>query len=272
MSNPPVGPSPQLLPPPVKIDTGEINKADPAGAEYRHVLSFFKYLVTLTTTAITILLAIGAFLFYSNLREVREDAKQEATRVATVEARERVAIAFDEKNINAMILSAAEKKVGSITDRLIEQQLTAKLQPLQQRIALIGRISECEMRMRMGFRAGLDELNDVLGETRDLDILRFSRATLSTTTDDFETRLREDASRNSLKGMAMLQNVMLKQGRPQQSVASSLHDVVQLIRQETDLNIVALAFGAFRELTGENVKMFDFAAVTKWCSQNQGKC
>ncbi len=224
MSSPPVGPvglSPQpAATPPVKTETDEI-KADPARAEYRHVLSFFKYLVTLTTTAITILLAIGAFLFYSNLREVREDAKQEATRVATIQAKEQVAIAFDEKNINAMILSAAEKKVGTITDKLIEQQLTAKLQPLQLRIALIGRISECEMRMRLGFRAGLDDLNAVLGEARDPDIIRFGRATLSTTTDDFETRLREDTSRNSQKSMALLQTLMQRQGRPQQSIASS---------------------------------------------------
>ncbi len=78
--------------------------------------------------------------------------------------------------------------------------------------------------------------------------------------------------RTAQKGMPTLQSFMLRQGRPQQSVASNLHDVVQLIYYDSDLNVVATAFAAFRGITGESVKMFDFAAITSWCSQNQTKC
>src|SRR5713101_8189272 len=96
-------------------------------SEYEHLLSYFKYLVTLTTVVVGLLVAAGAYLFHSNMKDVREDARQEANRVATSEAQSRVKEAFDEKNINVMILTAAQQKVGTVTDRLIEQQLTSKL-------------------------------------------------------------------------------------------------------------------------------------------------
>jgi hypothetical protein len=89
--------------------------------EYDRLFSYFKYLVTITLGSITIILAAAGVLFYSNIKDVREDARQEATRVATAEAKARVAQAFDEKNINAMILQAAQDKVGTVTDKLIQQ-------------------------------------------------------------------------------------------------------------------------------------------------------
>lgn len=162
-------------------------------SEYDKVLSFFKYLVGLATGFFGLLLTVTGLFFYSNMKDVREEAKSEATRVATTEAKARVTEAFDQKNINAMILSAAQEKVGTITDKLINQQLTSKLGPIQQRLTLIGQISESEMRMRMGFRAGLADLNKLL--TNDPDIIRFGRSTLSTATEDYETRLQESRKR-----------------------------------------------------------------------------
>ncbi len=57
--------------------------------------------------------------------------------------------------------------------------------------------------------------------------------------------------RTAQKGMPTLQSFMLRQGRPQQSVASNLHDVVQLIYYDSDLNVVATAFAAFRDIKSE---------------------
>lgn len=168
-------------PEPIKPEAG-------SQVEYDHLLSFFKYLVTLTTVVLGVCIAIGAYLFHSNMKDVREDAKEEATRVATSEAKARVTEAFDEKNIDTMILQAAQDKVGQVTDKLIEQQLTEKLQPIQKRISLIGQISECEMRMRMGFRSGLDELNGILRNTSDSEVAHFGKVTLATTSQDFDSR------------------------------------------------------------------------------------
>jgi hypothetical protein len=241
-------------------------------AEYDHLLSYFKYLVTLTTVALGLLIAIGAYLFHSNMKDVREDAKQEATRVATSEAKAGVAEAFDEKNINATILLAAQQEVGKVTDRLIEQQLNEKLRPVQQRISFVGQLSECEMRMRMGFRSGLDELNGLLKSTTDPDVTRFGKSTLATTSQDFDDRIGGSVKQLGVPAMQALVSYLISQHRPQQSLPANLHDVVQVINHEQDLNAVAGAFVAFRELTGASVKMFDFGAVESWCSNNQPKC
>ncbi len=261
--------------PPPQIPGPQPNQVPDVGAEYDHLLSYFKYLVTLTGIFLGLMVAAASFLFYSNLRAVREDAREEATRAATKEAQTRVAQAFEEKNINAMILKAAQEKVGTITDKLIEQQVTAKLQPIQSRISLIGRISESEMRMRLGFRAGLDELNTLLRNTNDPDVVRFVKTTLATTSQDFETRLQESIKQPpqpGMKAMQLLQVYLMNQRRPQESIPSNLQGVVRLIYQDSDLNAVAAAFAAFRDFTAENVKMFDFDAVRTWCSRNQPKC
>jgi len=244
----------------------------PPQLEYEHLLSYFKYLVTLSTAFLSLIIALGAYLFRSNMKDVRDDAKQEATRVAMTEAKASVAQAFDEKNINAMILLAAQQKVGTITDKIIEQQVTEKLRPVQQRISLTGQISESEMRMRMGFRSGLDELDKLLKSTSDADVVRFGRSTLAKVSEDYDARLQEDVKTSGNKAMQALGMYFTSRHRPQESVPGNLRGVVQVIYRDSDLNAVAGAFLAFRELTGASVKMFDFAAITSWCLQNQTKC
>lgn len=248
------------------------NQVPSSQAEYDHILSYFKYLVTLTTIFVGFLITGGVYLFHSNMKEVKEDAKQEATRVATSEVKTRVTEAFDEKNINASILAAAQQKVGTITDKLIEQQLAVKLRPIQQRILLIGQISESETRMRLGFRSGLEDLNNLIKRTNDTDVIKCSNSTLAITGEHFEFRLQEATKQIGQKGMPFLQSFLLRQGRPQQSVPFNLHDVVQMIYHDPDLNCVAAAFVAFRDLTSSDAKMFDIGAIRIWCSQNQSKC
>jgi hypothetical protein len=250
--------------PPVQIPSAQ--------SEYEHLLSYFKYLVTLTTIVVGLVIGVGAYLFHSNMKDVRDDAKEEATRVATSQAKARITEAFDDKNINAMILAAAEKKIGTVTDQLIEHQLAEKLRPIQQRISLVGQISEKEMRMRMGFRSGFDELNGILKNTTDPDAVRFGRSTLAIVSQDYDARIGDDIKNSGGKAMQPLVTYMMNQHRPQQSWPSNLHDVVQIIRHDPDLNAVAGAFLAFRELTGASVKMFDFGEVEAWCSRNQPKC
>jgi hypothetical protein len=253
-------------------NAGPANQSDAAGSEFKNLLSYFKYLVTLTMGAIGVMIAVAGFLFYSNLKDVREEAKQQATRVATAEAKSAVAQAFEEKHINELILIAAQNKVGAVSDKLIEQQLTSKLAPIQKRIALIGQISESGARMRLGIRAGLDELNSVLKDSNDADVQKFTKSTLETIGQDYEDRVQEGIKTSGVKGMMLLQTFMQRLGRQQSSLPSNLHMVVETINHDSDLNVVATAFVAFRELTGETVKMFDFGFIKLWCSQNQSKC
>ncbi len=258
-------PSPQIPSP-------QPSQVPDVGAEYDRLLSFFKYLVTLTVLFLGLMVTAVGILFYSNLKAVREDAKEEATRTATKEAQTRVSQAFEEKNLNAMILKAAQEKVGTITDKLVEQQVRAKLQPVEQRITLVGQISENQTRARMAFRPALEELNKLVASAKDPDTARFGKVSLETLAADFETRAQENMKRFNQKGIVPLQMFMMNIGRPETTIPSTLHRVVELIDHDSDLNVVAASFVTFRDLTGEDVKMFDFGAVHSWCSRNQPKC
>jgi len=225
--------------------------------------------VWLTGGFVTVLVAAAGFLFYSNLKDIREDAKQEATRVATVESKAAVEKAFDEKNINDQIQKAAQQKIAAITDRMIEQQIASKLQPLQKRVLMIGQITESQARMRLGFRSGLDDLNSIMSSTTDPDTLQFAKGTLTITAEDFEQSWVDSQRTNSQSWFDLLKAYT---NRPGWNSPQNLGEVVGVINKNKDLNVVAIAFLAFQELTGEKVKMFDLRAVNNWCSSHEPKC
>ena len=107
-------------------------------AEYTNLVGYFKHLVWLTGGSVTVMVAIAGFLFYSSLKDAREDAKQTAIRVVSSESKAAVEKAFEDKNINAQIQKVAQDKISAITDKMIEQQITSKLQPLQRRHTCIA--------------------------------------------------------------------------------------------------------------------------------------
>jgi hypothetical protein len=242
-----------------------------AQIEYDRLISYFKLLITVTGSVLGVIVVVAGGLLYTNLRDAREDARQEATRVATAEAKARVADAFNEKNINQMILQAAQDKVGTVTDKMIQDQVATRLGPIQQKIVTLGQIDDSNMRMRMGFRDGLDDLTRIKKTATDADIARFANTTMTSVSRDYETRAQADANRfggNALFAMQNTTAILATFGqRP-----NDIHDVVQVINKSDDLNPISLAFIAFRQLSGENVKMFDLAAVTSWCSRNKPKC
>ena len=241
----------------------------PSGSDsethFKNLLDYFKHLVWLTTGAVGIIVAVASYFLFSNLRDVRQDAKEQATRVATDEAKTAVKNAFDEKNINDLILKAAKEKVGTVSDKIIEEQLNSKLRPIEDRMVLIGRISEGEARIHMGSRSALVEIINIVNTTHDSATLNFARSTLVTTSEGYDAFWQADRKRFQGKPLDYL--AMHIAGRPQ-----NLHDVVAAIEIDQDLNAVAVGFIVFREITGEMVKMFDFAAVKSWCTKNQDRC
>jgi hypothetical protein len=250
-------------------------------------LLIFKHLVWLTGGALGVVILVAGYLFHSNLqdslRDVRQDAKGEATRVATEEAEKGVKAVLSGTNMNELVQRVAregvaeavtgqmvEEKVGPIADKMIEQRLASRLRPIEQRIMLVGRIAECGARIHMGFRPGLDELIGILNDARDSQTRQLAESTLVTTAKAYEDYMLADVQRLAPNKAFDL----LKMGavRPIQPPPSTLRDVVGLINKHEDLNVVAMAFLAFRDMTSERVRMFDFAAVKSWCAGHQPKC
>lgn len=272
---PPTPPPTQPLPPP--LPSG-------AEAEYKSLVSTFKNLVWVTgiglsiiTLAATVLVAIGSYFFWANLRDVRQDAREQAGHAATEEAHKKVSEAFEEKNLKAVIQQEAERQVKAVTDKVIEQQLSSKLQPIQDRIIIIGRISECEARIHTGFRSGLVELNTILREAKDPTVHQFALSTLTTTTEGYDSFWQASPQWQAAihwpqeQLMALLSQVRIAHGA--MGSVSDLGGVVRVINEDQDLNNVAVATLIFRQITGDKgVKMFDFAAVNTWCASHEPQC
>jgi hypothetical protein len=272
-----------VLPPPQPSTPPPTPPFSDAEAHYTNLLAYFQHLVWLTGGALGVVVLVGGYLFHSNLqdnlRDASENAKREATRVATEESQKAVKTAFDEKNVNALIEQVAkekvsavtdkmvEGKVGPIADRIIEQRLTSRLQPIELRMLLLARVSESAARMRLGLRPGLDELLNLVNGTQDPDVARSARSTLALVTADYETVFQRNTQGSPTRKAADLLANFRFGVQPK-----TLHEVVEIISDDADLNYVALAFLTFNDLTGEKTKMFDFAAVKKWCANNEPKC
>ena len=284
-SNPPPQTPAAPTPPPPSAPSRQTPLGD-AEAHYRELVAFFKHLVWLTGGALGVVILVGGYLFHSNLqdalREAGENAKGEANRVAREESQKAVKTAFDEEHVRGLVEQVAkekvnavtdkmvEEKVGSIADKVIEQRLTSKLQPIEQRIVLIGRISECEARIHTGFRSALDELVGIRNRASDPQVQQFAESTLVTTAKGYEDYWLANVQRlPPNKAIDLLKGNVVPAIQPP---PSTLRDMVGLINKNNDLNTVALAFLAFRDLSGEHVKMFDMGAVNSWCTKNQPKC
>jgi len=277
---PPHPPQPPAAPPPTPPSP---SFAD-AEAHYTHLLAYFKHLVWLTSAALGLIIAAAGILFYSNLRDVRQDAKEQAQRVATDESQKAVKTAFDEKNVTELVEKVAKEKVTAVTDKMVEdkvgpivektveQRFTSRLQPLEKRMLMIGEISEYQNRMRLGYRSGLDQLYALIGSTTDPDTLRFAKNTLAITAQDYEASFFDPNEGGPVKspGMTWLEFMKMRGWLPppKQNTAG----VVNVINNDKNLNAVALGFIVFREQTGEKVKMFDLAAVKSWCASHQAQC
>jgi hypothetical protein len=83
----------------------------------------FKYLVTITGGFPTILTAVGAFLFYTNLRDARKNAVDSANQ----EARKAVTAALEAPNIQQIIDDEVRKQTKAKVDAEIAATLGEQL-------------------------------------------------------------------------------------------------------------------------------------------------
>jgi hypothetical protein len=216
---------------------------------------------------------VAGVFFHKDMREIRADAKQQATEIAAAEAKQRVIAEFEKDNMNAMILKAAQEKVGTITDKMVEQQVATRLEPIENRIVTIGQIFSYEARMRGGLRSGLDDLTKLIKTTTDSDITQIAKKSLQRATDEFDLRIQKERRATGDSPFDLLETYLAKRpGRPPD--IKTTHGIITVINSESDLNCVAAAFETLKSYgpTGANIKMFDFDAVAAWCSRNKPKC
>jgi hypothetical protein len=258
--------------------------------EYKNLTNYFKWLVTITLGALTLIGGVAGVLLFHDVSQVKsqansaidqtkEDARREissirndAGKIALDEARRRVDIAFETANVRDMVDQAARRHVTEEMDKRVARDITLKMSVLQQDITRFGELANLAMEARMGFRKGLEGLalrarsgqnEDDRGRARKLE------STIAADYEAFHTNEVEKFSPGDILGAATLATARSGNAIDEKRPVPGL---VNMIRKDQDLNNVCLAFIALRKVTGRQFAMFDFAGVEQWCTGHTQVC
>jgi len=133
----------------------------------------------------------------------------------------------------------------------------------------LSKITDSAMRMRIGLRSGLKDLNDLKNssiieylKTRAENIYRdicydYNRIAEARFREIYPDTVKPDAIKPIVIGF--------------DAIEATIPNMVKIIQTENNLNSVATAFIIFRRKTGIQFKMFDIQEVNEWWSVNQDK-
>jgi len=262
----------------------------PDEIEYKNLTNYFKFLVTITLGALTLIGGVaGVLLFHdvsqvksqanSAINQTKEDARREissirndAAKIALDEARRRVDNAFETANVRNMVDQAARRHVTEEMDKRVAQDISLKMSVLEQDITRFGELADLAMKARLGFRKGLEGLalraksgqtEDDRGRARDLE---------SAIAADYEAAHTKGIERFSPGDFLGAATMATAGSANTIDVKQPVPGLVNVIRKEQDLNTVCLAFMALRKVTGRQFAMFDFASVEQWCTGHPQAC
>ena len=255
---------------------------------YRELKSYFESLVKYTLTALGIVLAAGAFFFFKNISGVRLEAnaaieseknlasiqldsiRDQAAKLAVDEAKRRVDDAFKANNVEEMVEKAAKRQVGSTIEHEVAEEVDRYMESIQGDITALGAIADNAMKMRIGLRAGLEQLQNMQTESSSEKIRQRSKVFFESIAADYEAVLKEYRPEGGFKNP---KEARLFAGLPDTISNSVLNGkLVQIILTDHNLTQVGQAFLFLRECTGVRFKMFDVKAVEQWCTNHNSEC
>ena len=255
---------------------------------YKELKSFFQSLVKYTLTALGIVLAAGAIFFFKNISEVKSEAsaaidaekrlassqldsiRKDAAVLAVQEARRAVDEAFKSNNIVEMVNKAARLQAGAAIDRHVAQEVDQSMSSLQSDISALGTVADNAMKMRIGLRAGLEQLLKMQFESSSEKQRERARNFFESIAVDFDTVYSNSFSQAQLKDPKAARS--FAQAPDTLSVPRTIGSLVRIIRTDRDLSQVATAFLYLRGLTGIQFRMFDIKAVEVWCTSHRVDC
>jgi hypothetical protein len=87
--------------------------------------------------------------------------RERSATIAIGEAQKRVDEAFRTTNVQKLVEESAQRQVGPVIDRKVQTEVDREMASLQDEISALGQIADAGLQMRIGIRAGLDELGQL---------------------------------------------------------------------------------------------------------------
>lgn len=258
---------------------------------YEELRKYFESLVRITLIALGIIIAAGAYFFFSNVGDLRRDItekvvtirddakssientsalakqsiegiKNEASVLAKNEARNRVDEEFKYSNITSLIDAAATREVGEAIQKRIADEVYRLTPKIQTEMSEIGKIADMASRMRKGFRNGMTDLLKIQNTTSSENIKQLASDLFIRISSDYDSVSTKIASEWFGDKISNAMSFLEIPDKANDSLV--IAKLVDKIENSNDLNLVSISFIFLRKSVKVPFPMFDIKAVQNW--------
>jgi hypothetical protein len=268
-------------------------------SQEERIIDFFKYVVTIASSAITVIVAVSLYFTYSNLSELRNEAKQnvidykttlkelnsyaqqaidktqeqtkkqieiisqESKNLAYSITTEKVEEAFEKNNIQLLIESTAEQKLKDKLDIIISSDLEKATKIIDNQLNILPNFILAIDKIRAGDKRSYDYIDSISTYSTDTKIKKYAFLILQQKTHDYEEYVDSIVNDIEIKKIKirLIDFVDLnKDILNSKDNNKIIKELLRIIDSNNDLNRIAFAFKALSEYN-INIKFFDFKSA-----------
>jgi len=231
---------------------------------FAQLLSYFKFLVTLTYLAIALVVAVGVWFLGRNLEDVRTTAE----RTATDQAKSKVEVLFKQPNIQKMVDAAADKVVKESLQSTFKEQIE-RARSSQSDPIIANFLGEAINKAKDGRVDGLLDVQKVFDDPKIPEAAKYSaRSIYDNMVKDFEAQALSGDT--SITGLLM--NFGIDPNNEKKVLIGNLIKALTNPRSAvSEISELAKGYIAIRKLTGVHFTLFDRQAIERWHKNNPTK-
>jgi hypothetical protein len=153
-----------------------------------------------------------------------------------------------------VVVAAVNKQVGDLAGRMAL---------LQTQITETGEIANAGARLRIGFRPALDTLVEKTQSSNSY-VSQYAKSTITLIGSDYETYFSRGYGSPTTEVGARQYFLNVK--------PLTLRYLMDIIKKDQQLMLVAAAFVVFRDMTNSKIQTFDVPGAERWCAQHRPQC
>lgn len=264
---------------------------------YENLITFLKYAIGITGTAITIMLGIAVFIIGSNIAEVKQNLtesieptiknfdatmsllkensqyqkeltdkrveilKIQTENLAIEETRKRVEDAFKNNNIQLLLEQTAKKELEPRIKQLTDTKVNDITVYYKELTNFLPKAILAVDQIRSGYRMGLDTLISIFEKSQDQTIKNFAQQLIKEKSKDwYESAFNYFKDKDLKKQLDILKINSKDMDTEKNKIVSEL---IKIINSDQDLEQVSFAFITLSQITNKKIDTFDINAANK---------
>lgn len=259
---------------------------------YNSLISFFKHLVWVTLGALSIVSVTAGVLLYQDRQEMRNDLndvkdlaeqaiinttdsannqiyeiRSSAERIALNEARLQVKEVFQKYSIKAIADSAAKEIVLKSIRNELKKEVGLALDSIKHDLTNLGNISDAALRMRIGLKSGLIDLQKAINTYEDDYLRNMANNLYADICEDYDRINTQFLKRDYPDSLEIIESNNIDFNF--QTMNTEISNLIEIINNNEWLNQISVAFVTLRVKTGIHFEMFNIDQVNDWWLKNK---